>query len=124
MVSLVRTHLKSRRDELWNKPMQLLVRLRLESLVPLEVPEWDDATQGREYLDAMWHLLEAHPDERTGCMPHRGSSFRRSSSMASAQASRISSRISVMSATHEVPTSFRWGSRLSTIEASVSCNEL
>merc|ERR1719189_2082025 len=34
------------------------------NLMPSNMPEWRDATNGREYLEELWHKLDVFPAER------------------------------------------------------------
>lgn len=64
MVKLVRQRLSSHTSDLWSKPMQALVEAQLKHLIPDDVPQWDEDTNGQEHLDALWESLGKYPESR------------------------------------------------------------
>lgn len=73
--------LAENKEKLWNRPMQFLVRQRLNGTVP-EIREWDDQSQGHAYLEDLGSLLRSFPEEYSSFISKfpQVESFRRTSS--------------------------------------------
>jgi MFS family permease len=57
--------LAQNKENLWNRPVQFLVRQGLGAAMP-QIREWNDLTHGQEYLDDLATLLHAFPEESAG----------------------------------------------------------
>jgi len=58
----LRSLLSQNKQQLWNEPVQFLVRQRLGNTVP-HIREWNDLTHGQEYLDDLFSMLQAFPEK-------------------------------------------------------------